>query len=266
MNKDTGIRVVVEDGVLTVTIDREAQLNALSLKILGDIKRVFAEHKSDDNILAAVITATGSRCFAAGGDLRELDACREPSAANTMIVDACAALDAIRQFPTPVIAALNGDALGGGAELALACDMRIFAPHARIAYLQGRLNILPSWGGFSDLAEVVGMSTALALLTSNRFVGAEESLRLGLAQYIAPEDQPFDEFVEQCLQPIREKPGHLVRAMKKFKLEKSIQEQSNKSATRALENALSSEMWLHQAHWDAADKLIQAMDNKKQPA
>lgn len=261
MSSNPGIRVSVERDILWVTIKREEQLNALSLGILGEIDNVFSAFAAHEQIHAAIITADGARCFAAGGDLRELDEYRDAQSAKAMIDSACRSLDAIRQFPTPVIAALNGDALGGGAELALACDIRVFAPHAKIAFLQGSLNILPSWGGYSDLIELVGMSEALALLTSNRYVDASEARTLGLAQYVAPEGADFQSFLEQCLQPMRDKPVHLMRALKRFKLERN----SSKS-NRTLESELSAQMWLHQTHWDAAQALVQAMDKKKQGA
>ena len=260
-SSNTGIQVSVERDILWVTIEREEQLNALSLGILREIERVFSEHVGHEKLRAAIVTAVGSRCFAAGGDLRELDEYRDRQSANAMLDAACRSLDAIRQFPTPVIAALNGDALGGGAELALACDIRVFAPQAKIAFLQGRLNILPSWGGFSDLVEVVGMSQAMALLTSNRYVDAAEALTLGLAQYVAPADADFQEFLEHCLRPMRSKPAHLMRGLKRFKLERNTS-----ASNRTLESELSAEMWLHQAHWDAAEALVQAMDKKKRGA
>ena len=264
------IQVELDGDILRVTINRERRLNALSLAILGELEATFGKYRSNDGIAAAIVTAQGSRCFAAGGDLHELEAFKDATSAKEMIDTACEALDAIREFPAPVVAALNGDALGGGAELAMACDMRIFASHAKIAYLQGRLNILPSWGGFADLADAVGMSATLALLTSNRLVDAEEAERLGIAQYVAPENKPFKDYLEQCLKPMREKPAHLLRAMKKFKIEKrnlqSINgEGSFHSALREIENTLSTQAWLHDSHWQAADKLMHEMEKKKRP-
>src|SRR5580700_1462882 len=135
------IMVQSSGGVLHVTINRAEKRNALSAEVLQALADAFNAHAEDHALRVAVLRGAGEQCFAAGGDLRELASITTLEAAASMAFDAKAWLEAIRQFPVPVVAALNGDAMGGGAELAVACDFRIAASHARIGFVQGRLNI-----------------------------------------------------------------------------------------------------------------------------
>ena len=160
------VRHRIEDGVLTVTVDRAAKRNPLSLGVLDRIREIFTDAAADTGIVAAVITGAGDKAFASGGDLGELAGYRSREDAEGFSRHGKAALDAIRLFPVPVIARLNGLALGGGAELAMACDQRYAARHVKIGFIHGRLAIAPSWGGGVDLVRLVGPARALRLMTT----------------------------------------------------------------------------------------------------
>src|SRR3970040_387681 len=169
-----GSMLVVEaaGGVLDVTLNRPEKRNALSRSLLGDLRRVFSEFAGADDLRVAVLRGAGDKSFAAGGDLRDLAQVRTREATRRMAEEAHDALDAIRGFPLPVVAALNGDALGGGAELALACDFRVAASHAHIGFIQGRLNIATAWGGGGDLMRLLGAAGALRLLAAGELLDA----------------------------------------------------------------------------------------------
>ena len=166
--------------VLRLTINRPEQRNALSLSLLDEIAARLRDHHDHLALRCVILTAAGDRCFAAGGDLKELDAIRSETQSLAMSQRGRRVLDTIRQFPVPVIAALNGLALGGGAELAMACDLRIAAEHAGIGFLQGQLNVTTAWGGGIDLIAALGHQRALELLLAARRISATEARQLGL--------------------------------------------------------------------------------------
>src|SRR5579872_215309 len=143
------LQIKYEASILTVTINRPETRNALSRPLIAELAATFTAWGAREDLVVAVLTGAGNKAFASGGDLKELSAVRSQAQALSFATEARSQLDAIRRFPVPVVAVLNGDALGGGAELALACDLRIAAPHARIGLLQARHNIATAWGGGS---------------------------------------------------------------------------------------------------------------------
>jgi enoyl-CoA hydratase len=248
------LEVADDNGLLKVLINRPAKRNALSQGVLAELRRCFEQAAQRDDLCAAVLRGAGERCFAAGGDLQEFDGMRTREQAERIGIDSCAALDAIRHFPVPVVALLNGDALGGGGELAVACDIRIAAPHARIAFVQGTLNIAPAWGGGADLMRLVGPAQALRLLCRADLVGVEEALALGLIQGHCPPAQDFDVYCEEFLKPFRERRPQVTRAFKA--LARAEREGLAPAPLRKLENALLVETWCHADHWEAHDRAL----------
>ncbi len=242
------------DGVLSVTIERAEKRNALSQAVLAELGACFTAHAADDTLIVAVLQGAGDRCFAAGGDLREFDQMRAPDDAARIGIHSCAALDAIRHFPVPVIAALNGDAIGGGAELAVACDVRIAAAHARIAFVQGTLNISPAWGGGIDLCRLVGGAQALRLLCRADFLDVAEAQALGLIQARAEPGETFAEFVQRFLAPIRTRRPHVTRAFKR--LVRAEREGASPATLRAIELDELAITWGHADHWQAHDAVL----------
>ena len=243
--------VEVDDGILRVVINRPEKRNALSRAVLAALCDVFTTHAEHKEISLAVVCGAGERCFAAGGDLEELDAVRDEQRLTEMEQAAFASLSAIRDFPVPVVAGLNGDALGGGAELAVACDMRVFAAHARIAFVQGQLAVSPAWGGSRDLMRLLGDANALRLLTRAEFIDAEEAWRLGLAQAIAAADETFADVLARFIAPMRGMRPHVMRAFKQ--LTRTHRDTTlSAGEVRAVERAELKKTWLHDDHWQAA--------------
>lgn len=250
----TFLDVSVSDGLLRVLINRPEKRNALSQAVLDEIAAVFTAHASDETLVAATLTGAGERCFAAGGDLKEFDGLREPAAVERMTRRSSAALDTIRDFPVPVIALLNGDALGGGAELAVACDMRVFASHAKMAFVQGTLCISPAWGGGADLVRLVGPSRALRLLSRADLLDAPAALDLGLADAIAAPGVAFADFVADFLKPIAQRKPQVMRAFKA--LTQAARDNPDRARLRAVETESLIATWLHQDHWNAAEAVL----------
>ena len=160
-----------------------------------------------------VIRGAGDKAFCAGGDIKELEHMRSEADAAAMAHQMRATLDRIPQLAIPVIAGLNGDALGGGAELAVACDFRIAAAHARIGFPQISLGLMPAWGASERLASLVGRGRALSILLGGSAMAAGEALQLGLVELVVPSAQ-FDEKVSELAIAIAAAPPAAVAGIK----------------------------------------------------
>ncbi len=235
---------------LQVTINRPERRNALSLDLLDQLGNVFTKVASDESLKCAVLTATGDRCFAAGGDLKELDAVRADADTLSMSRRARAALDTIRQFPVPVIAALNGHALGGGAELAMACDLRVAAHQAELGFVQGQLNVTTAWGGGIDLLALLGPARGLALLLEARRIPAVEALQLGLLQRVSAPHESVSDCTDSFIEPLLQRPVHVLRACKALALE---HRRALHQRLTAVEERGFIASWVHADHWAAAE-------------
>jgi enoyl-CoA hydratase/carnithine racemase len=181
------VGVTVDGRLAVVTIDRPAARNAIGLATIAALDRALTEiEQGPAEVL--VIRGAGERAFVSGGDLKELSGIRDEAGAADMAKRMRRLLDRVATFPLPVIAAINGHALGGGAEIAVAADIRVAADDVQIGFTQVRLAIMPAWGGAERLAELVGRSQALLLIGTGRRLNAAEAERIGLVEVIAPRD------------------------------------------------------------------------------
>lgn len=241
-----------ENGVVTVTLQRPEKRNALSRELIAHIAAMFEKWSGRDDVVLAVLTGAGDKAFASGGDLKELNALRTEPEAIAFATETRAALDTIRRFPVPVAAILNGDALGGGAELALACDFRIAAAHARIGFLQGRLNIATAWGGGTDLFQVVSPSRALRLLCTAEILSAHDALAIGLVDAVTPEEDQAG-FIARYLRPCATQKPQVMRAFKALAIQHRFGAGPQERATS--EAARFAEAWTHPDHWAAVEAM-----------
>ncbi|MGO4758059.1 enoyl-CoA hydratase/isomerase family protein, partial [Streptomyces sp. 2MCAF27] len=152
------VELELQDGLAFVTIDRPHACNAIDLDTMGQLEKAL---DAADGALALAVTGAGEKAFVSGGDLKELARLRTEREAADMALRMRALCDRIASFPGPVLAALNGHALGGGAELAVAADIRVAADDIRIGFNQTKLAIVPAWGGAERLARLVGPGRAL---------------------------------------------------------------------------------------------------------
>jgi enoyl-CoA hydratase len=174
--------------VTTVTLNRPDVLNALNGRMLDELTQTFAELARDATLRAVVLTGAGAKAFAAGADIGELHALADARAGEAQAARGQALTLAIERLPVPVIAAVNGFALGGGCELAMACDIRIAAEHARFGQPEVNLGILPGYGGTQRLTRLVGEGMAMYLCLTGELIDAAEALRFGLVQKLVPAD------------------------------------------------------------------------------
>jgi enoyl-CoA hydratase/carnithine racemase len=186
MTTENGVRLE-SDGLVTIlTIDRPDARNAIARATMAELDSALEEVATTDASVL-VVTGGGNRVFVAGGDLKELAAIRTHEEAAQMARTMRTVLDRLSMLPIPVLGAVNGDAYGGGAEVAVACDMRIAAHDVRCGFNQVALGIMPAWGGIERLTALVGPGRALKLMTTGAVLGADAALAQGL----------FDEVVER---------------------------------------------------------------------
>lgn len=181
-----------EAGVATVTINRPKVLNALNGPTLDELRRVILALKHDETVRVVVITGAGEKSFIAGADINEL-AVQTPVSGREHARKGQHVLDLIENMGKPVIAAINGFALGGGCELAMACTLRIAADTARLGQPEINLGIIPGYAGTQRLARLIGRGRAMELLLTGDHVTAPEAHRLGLVNRIVAAAELKDE-------------------------------------------------------------------------
>jgi enoyl-CoA hydratase len=178
--------LVDRDGaVVIITINRPRVLNALNTQTLDELRRAVLDLKQDDGVRAIILTGAGEKAFVAGADINEL-AVLSPAAGREHALAGQHVFDLIENLGKPVIAAINGYALGGGCELAMACTIRIAADTARLGQPEINLGTIPGFGGTQRLSRLIGAGRALELLLTGEPVGAAEALRLGLVNRVVP--------------------------------------------------------------------------------
>jgi enoyl-CoA hydratase len=176
--------LVDRDGaVATITINRPKVLNALNTQTLDELRRALIEVKHDDGVRVVIVTGSGEKSFVAGADINEL-AAQTPTTGRDHAMTGQHVFDLIENLGKPVIAAINGYALGGGCELAMACTIRIAADTARLGQPEINLGIIPGYGGTQRLPRLVGRGPALEILLMGDQIPAADALRLGLVNRV----------------------------------------------------------------------------------
>jgi enoyl-CoA hydratase len=181
------------DGAVAVlTITRPQVLNALNTQTMDELRRAALEVKHDDSVRVLIVTGAGEKSFVAGADINEL-AVQTPTQGKEHALRGQHVFDVIENLGKPVIAAINGFALGGGCELALACTLRIAADTARLGQPEINLGIIPGYAGSQRLSRLVGKGAALDLLLTGRHVTADEALQIGLVNRVVPASELMNE-------------------------------------------------------------------------
>ena len=182
----------VRDRVAVITIDRPDKLNALNRTTVEELDKAIGEAGADSNVGAVIITGSGPKSFVAGADIKELSE-QTPIGGKDYSLYGQEVLTRIESLGKVVIAAINGFALGGGCELALACNIRIAAENARLGLPEVTLGIIPGFGGTQRLPRIVGKGRGLELILSGEMIGAAEAHRIGLVNRVVGEGQALAE-------------------------------------------------------------------------
>jgi enoyl-CoA hydratase len=183
---DESILIARDGAVATLTLHRPAVLNALNAELLDRLEAALAALDADDAIRAVIITGSGERAFAAGADIAELAQLASSAGGAALARRGQRVTMQIGRLRAPVIAAVNGFALGGGCELALACDIRIASENAKFGQPEVNLGLLPGYGGTQRTARLLGTGAAMLLCTTGAIIDAAEALRIGLVQRVVP--------------------------------------------------------------------------------
>jgi enoyl-CoA hydratase len=181
------ILTTLDNGILTITINRPEKLNALSQGVLSDLRAAVDEVYSNEAVKAAIITGAGEKAFVAGADISEFSGL-DATAGRKLAANGQDIFNRIERCPKPFVAAVNGFALGGGCELAMACHVRVAAENARFGQPEVNLGLIPGYGGTQRLIQLIGKGKAAELLMTADMVKADEALRLGLVTHVVSSD------------------------------------------------------------------------------
>ena len=183
---DSSILQHKSDGILTITIERPQALNALNAAVIGQLADAVDIAQTDAEVQAIVLTGSGNKAFVAGADIKEFADFNGKQGKALAQAGQDLLFNRIERSAKPVIAAVNGFALGGGLELALACHIRIASDNARMGLPEVSLGVIPGYGGTQRLPQIVGKGKALEMILSAKMIGAEEAATCGLVNAVVP--------------------------------------------------------------------------------
>lgn len=185
-----GVRLTRDGDIAIITLDRPEKLNALNEAVRQELTRVIEELGQDDGVKVAILHGAGEKAFVAGADVAEFAS--RTVAEQRKVYERKRVYDAVAAFPKPIIAAIHGFCLGGGSELALACDIRVADRTARFSQAEIRLGLIPGAGGTQRLARLVGAGQALRMALTGDFVDADEAYRIGLVEFLVDEGKHLE--------------------------------------------------------------------------
>jgi enoyl-CoA hydratase/carnithine racemase len=240
------VDVEFDHGLAVLTINRPHARNAIALDTMEQLEKAL---DAAEGSTALVITGAGDRAFVSGGDLKELSSIRTEADAAAMARRMRTICDRLEYFPAPVIAALNGHALGGGAEVAVAADIRVAAEDIKIGFNQVALEIMPAWGGAERLAALVGKSKALLLAGTGTVLDAAEAERIGLVDVVLPRSS-FDDGWRSLAKSLANRPAAEIKRVT-----------SGVSPDEAI--AAFARLWVADAHWQAAERVMKRSANPR---
>ena len=229
----------LDQGLAVITINRPNARNAIAPQTMDQLGQAIVGAKG---ALCLVIRGEGDKAFVSGGDLKELSALRTEEQASAMAWRMRSLCDELANFPAPVVAALNGHAFGGGAEVAVAADIRVAADDIKIGFNQVSLEIMPAWGGAERLAALVGRGRALMLAGTGAVLTADQAEKVGLVDHVLPR-ATFETEWRSLARALANRPaGEIKRVM------------SGVPASDAV--AAFASLWVSDAHWAAADRVM----------
>ena len=177
-----------KNSIAYVTVNRPDKLNALNMQVMDDLRSAFTAIRDDNEVRVAILTGSGEKAFVAGADIGELNK-QDTVAAKAYTHKGQSVLDLIENLGKPVIACINGFALGGGCELSMACTFRLASENAKMGQPEVKLGIMAGYGGTQRLPRLVGKGLAMQILLTGEMISAQEALRIGLVNEVVPQGE-----------------------------------------------------------------------------
>jgi len=203
-----------KDGIATITINRPASLNAMSVETVQEIFARLEDAEKDENVKVVIITGAGEKAFCVGLDLKTVRDVTPVKGVETARLGQKLTL-AIEELGKPVIAAINGFALGGGLELAMACDLRVASETARVGQPEVNVGLIPGWGGTQRLPRLIGKGIAKELIFTGKMIDAKTAQAMGLINMVAPSDK-LRSAAEELAKEIMSKPPIAIKLVKQL--------------------------------------------------
>lgn len=185
----------LENGIFTITVNRPDKMNALNQEVMDDLNKVMDEVYNNTEIKSVIITGSGNKAFVAGADISEFSNLSQQQG-MALAKKGQDLFFKVENSPKPIIAAVNGFALGGGCELAMACHMRLASENAKFGQPEVNLGLIPGYGGTQRLTMLVGKGKSLELLLTGNMIDAATALHLGLVNYVVPQDKLMEKAEE----------------------------------------------------------------------
>ena len=212
--KYENILISIEERIATITINRPAKLNALNKATISDLSNAVSALGSDDNVRVIIITGTGEKAFVAGADISEFANYTVVEGAQLAAEGQEALFDFIENLRKPVIAAVNGFALGGGLELAMACHFRIASDNAKMGLPEVTLGLIPGYGGTQRLPQLIGKGRAMEMIMTAAMISAEEAKEYGLVNHVVAQTELLSFTAAIAQRIIKNAPFAIGRAIK----------------------------------------------------
>lgn len=229
MSNYTNIKTELKNHILWATISRPQALNALNIATIAELKNMFEGAAKDESIKGIILKGEGEKSFVAGADIKEFSSLSKADALQ-LSLDGQKLFRSIEHSSKPVIAAVNGFALGGGCELAMACHIRIASENAKFGQPEVNLGIIPGYGGTQRLAQLVGRGKAIELILTADLISAKEAKEIGLVNHVVSTQQELIELAEKMMTKILSKgPVAVANSIKSINAGYSFEEEGYKT-------------------------------------
>ena len=207
------LEIKIQDKIAWIKINREEKLNALNISMLEEIRENLIDLGKNKNVLVLVIIGSGDKAFVAGADIAEFSKYDKNKGLELAKKGQKNVLDLIENFPKPIIAAINGYALGGGLELAMACHMRVAVNTAKMGLPEVSLGLIPGYGGTQRLTKLVGKTNAMEMILSGEMIDSQKAFNLKLVNKVVERNNLFSSITELAKKIMRNSPNAIAKAI-----------------------------------------------------